>query len=272
MKHFFIPDNQVKPGVPLDHLRWIGEYIVKKQPEVIINIGDFADMPSLSSYDRGKKSFEGRRYIKDVEAAKEGMRTLMQPLLDYNAKKRRFKEKQYKPRLVMCLGNHEYRIIRAIEDDSKLDGTIGIEDLEYEKYGWEVHDFLKVVEIDGILYSHFFASPMNGRPYGGENINLRLNKIKQSFSMGHQQTYIIGIAHTAVGKPLRGLVAGACYLHNEDYKGYQGNHHWRGVVMKNDVQDGNYNLVEIDLNYLCRFYEGMELDEFLLTKYPDLNE
>lgn len=264
--HLFIPDNQVKPGVPLDHLRWIGEYIVKKKPDVIINIGDFADMPSLSSYDKGKKSFEGRRYVNDIKSVHEGMEILMKPLADYNAKMIRHKMKQYKPRLVMTLGNHEYRIIRAIEDNSQLDGTIGIDDLEYEKWGWEVHDFLKVVEIDGILYSHFFANPMSGRPYAGQNIQLRLNKIKQSFSMGHQQTYITGIDYTASGKVIRGLVAGACYLHDEDYKGYQGNHHWRGIVLKNSVKDGNYNVIEIDLDYLCRYYEGMELTEFMKLK------
>ena len=60
MKHLIIPDCQVKDGVPLEYLEWIGHYIVEKKPDVIINIGDFADMPSLSSYDVGKKSFEGR--------------------------------------------------------------------------------------------------------------------------------------------------------------------------------------------------------------------
>lgn len=62
-----IPDCQVKPGVPLDHMSWIGKLIVDKKPDVIVNIGDFADIPSLSSYDVGKKSFEGRRYVDDLE-------------------------------------------------------------------------------------------------------------------------------------------------------------------------------------------------------------
>lgn len=53
----YIPDCQIKPDVPLDHLRWLGNYIVKKQPDIIVNGGDFADMPSLSSYDVGKKIF-----------------------------------------------------------------------------------------------------------------------------------------------------------------------------------------------------------------------
>ena len=65
-----IPDTQVKRGVDLSYLEWIGKYIVDKKPDVIVQIGDFADMPSLSSYDVGKKSFEGRRYKDDIETAR----------------------------------------------------------------------------------------------------------------------------------------------------------------------------------------------------------
>jgi len=52
-----IPDCQVTPDTPTDHLRWIGEYIVEQKPDVVVNIGDFADMESLSSYDRVKRSW-----------------------------------------------------------------------------------------------------------------------------------------------------------------------------------------------------------------------
>lgn len=45
-RHLVIPDVQAKDGVPLDHLEWIGRYIADKRPDVIVCIGDFADMPS----------------------------------------------------------------------------------------------------------------------------------------------------------------------------------------------------------------------------------
>ena len=61
MKHLVIPDVQAKPGVPLEHLDWLGQYIVAKKPDVVVCLGDFADMESLSSYDVGKRSYEGRR-------------------------------------------------------------------------------------------------------------------------------------------------------------------------------------------------------------------
>ena len=61
MKHMIIPDTQVKPGSSFEHLKWAGQYAVEKKPDVIVHIGDHWDMPSLSSWDVGKKSFEGRR-------------------------------------------------------------------------------------------------------------------------------------------------------------------------------------------------------------------
>ena len=77
MKHMIIPDTQVKPGSSLKHLEWAGQYAVEKKPDVIVHIGDHWDMPSLSSWDVGKKSFEGRRYVHDVESGIEGMREFM---------------------------------------------------------------------------------------------------------------------------------------------------------------------------------------------------
>lgn len=83
-KHIMIPDLQVTPDTPTDHLSWIGEYIVEQKPDVVVQIGDLADMESLSSYDKGKRSFEGRRYIRDIDSAHKAMKQLNQPLTDYN--------------------------------------------------------------------------------------------------------------------------------------------------------------------------------------------
>ena len=191
-KHLIIPDTQVTPDTPVDHLRWIGKYIVEQKPDVVVHLGDHADMESLSMYDRGKRDFEGRRYVRDIDAAREAMETLMQPLNDYNAMRRRNGKKQYKPELVFTLGNHENRICRAVNDDARLDGALGLFDLGYEDWGWEVYPFLDVAHVDGIAYSHYFANPLSGRPYGGESITTRLKNIGFSFTMGHQQVFMYG--------------------------------------------------------------------------------
>src|SRR4030067_1514270 len=91
------PDTQCKKGVPLNHLTAAGNYIAEHKPNVIINIGDHFDMPSLSSYDKGTKSFEGRRYRDDIDAGNAGLDLLMAPINKMNAARKRRGPRPYKP-------------------------------------------------------------------------------------------------------------------------------------------------------------------------------
>jgi len=258
MRHLFIPDCQVRPGVPTDHLEALGNYIVEKKPDVIINIGDFADMPSLSSYDApGSKSMENRRYHDDVNATHEAMQRLLNPLYAHNKHAARNKKKKYKPRMVLTLGNHEDRITRAIEKDPvKLEGRISIDDLDYENYGWEVHQFLKPVIIDNISYCHYHKNPNSpmSAPMGGM-IQTKLNNFKASFSQGHNQMFQYGVAYTGMYKRIHGLQCGSFYMHDEGFMQAQGNReHWRGIVVKNEVHDGQYDPCFVSLDFLLRNY------------------
>jgi hypothetical protein len=259
--HLVIPDSQVTPSTPTDQLEWIGRYIVEKKPDVIINLGDFWDMESLSSYDVGKMAMEGRRYKEDVLAGNKAL-TLLDRSLSWHQQRQR--KDAYTPRKVLLRGNHEDRISRMIEKSPQLEGIIGLDDLDTRD--WEVHEFLDVVEIDGVSYSHYFANPMSGKPYGGV-ASTRLKTIGMSFTMGHQQTLDTAIRYLPNGQQQRGLIAGASYCHNETYKGPQGNSHWRGVIMCHGVEDGAYDIMEVSLDFLCRKYEGVPVKEFLLKKY-----
>lgn len=267
-----IPDMQVTPDTPTAHLEWIGRYILEQKPDVVVQIGDFADMESLSLYDKGKRSFEGRRYQKDIISTHKAMTTLLDPLKQHNQKKILQKGKQYKPELILTLGNHEHRVTRAIEDDARLDGTLGLQDLEYERFGWTVYPFLEPVNVDGVHYAHYFANPLSGRPFGGQSIDTRLKTIGFSFTMGHQQVCMTGQRYLNNGSRIRGLVCGAAYLHDEDYMGPQGNAYWRGIFVKHEVRNGEYDLMEVSLDYLCREYEGMRLWEFMKRYHPDIFE
>jgi hypothetical protein len=266
--HLIIPDTQAKPGVPTDHLGWIGQYIVDRKPDVIVHLGDHADMESLSSYDVGKASFEGRRYVADVDAANAAFDVLCKPLDDFNAGKREHKHAQYLPDRHITLGNHEHRITRAADCDPKLVGLLQLEHLNYVGHGYQVHDFLQPICVDGIWYTHFWANPMSGRPYGG-NAASRLKQIGHTFVMGHQQTLDYTVRFLpGTGAQQFGLIAGACYLHDEDYKGPQGNAHWRGVIMLHEVDgNGSADPMFVSLDYLCRKYEGVRLAKFTARRF-----
>lgn len=257
LKILVIPDTQVKPGVPMEHLTWAGQYIVDKRPDVVVHLGDHWDMSSLSSYDRGKKSFEGRRVIRDIEAGNEGLRLLTQPLLDLQERQRQSKHALYRPRLVLLRGNHEERLLRAANDQAELDGVLGYHMFNDEGLGWEVHDFLEPVEIGGVKFAHYFYNPMSGKPWGGMASTM-LKNIGFSFVMGHRQGKESYERHLSDGTVHRALIVGSFYQHDEEYKGPQANHHWRGVVMLHEVRDGNYDLMEVSLQYLRSRYADQE--------------
>jgi hypothetical protein len=252
MRHLVIPDVQIRPGDDTAFLRRISNYIVEKQPEVLVCIGDFADMPSLSSYDIGKKAYEGRRYLHDVQATTHAMNELLSPIAEYNFMRRRNGKKTYRPRMVLTLGNHENRINRAVNSDAKLEGLISTDDLSYKAFGWEVHPFLEVVIIDGIAYSHYFVTGVAGRPASSAAAQIR--KTNMSCVAGHQQGLHIATANRADGALLTSVIAGSCYEHNEDYLGPQGNKHWRGILVLHEVNNGAFDLMPVSLNYLNKEY------------------
>jgi hypothetical protein len=250
MKILVLPDVQAKPGNDFSFLTSIGNYIIAKKPDVIVNIGDFSDMESLSTYDRGLKSFEGRSYQKDIWAAREAMDALLTPIFEYNKRAKQNKDKQYKPRMVLTLGNHENRINRAINEDRKLDGLISTDDLPYQD--WEIFPFLEVVVIEGIAFSHYFTSGAMGRPIC--TAQALLTKQHMSCVAGHQQGRQIAFGKRADGKGMTSLIIGSCYEHDEDYLGSQGNIHWRGLYLLHGCKDGEFDECAVPLSYIKEHY------------------
>ena len=242
-KILVIPDCQIKPGVPLEHLTWAGRYIAEKRPDIIVQIGDFVDMESLSSYDVGKRVFEGRRYKKDIESAERGMALLMTPIQ---------KQKNYKPRLVITLGNHCDRISRAVDNDPKLEGVLSLDDLPYKKYGWEVIPFLQPIIINGIAFSHYFPSGQLGRPI--TTARALLTKLHMSCIAGHLQGRDISYAKKADGKNMTAIIAGSFYQHDEAYLSPFTNQHWRGLVVCHEATEGGYDEMMVSMGYLKRKY------------------
>lgn len=241
------------------HLQWIGRYIVDQfagDDLTIVHLGDHYDMPSLSSYDRGTKAMEGRRYVEDVAAGDEAFDLLDEPMRVYN----KGRKKKWQPRKVWLHGNHENRITRAVEANAQLEGLLSLDELAPVKLGWEVHPFLEPVTIDGVVYAHYFYNPMTGKPYGGQSIDTRLKTIGHSFTMGHQQGLMYGVRSVLTGMQ-HGLVAGSCYLSDEaeGYRGPQGHGSWRGVIVKHQVERGQYDPMFVSLDYLARKYSGKRL-------------
>lgn len=241
-----LPDAQVRKGVPIDHLVAYGKYIADKRPDVVVCIGDFADMPSLSTYAQpGSIDAEGARYKADTSSVHAAMDAFLTPIAKVSG---------YKPKLILTLGNHEDRITRAINaDPRRLMGTISLADLRYEKYGWTVVPFLQPVTIGGVAFCHYFPSGVMGRPI--INASLVLRKLHMSAYAGHQQGRDIAYAKRADGGDLTAIISGSFYQHEESYLSPFTNKHWRGAYFLHEVRDGQFDEMALSLGYLLRRFK-----------------
>ena len=244
---FVIGDTQCKQGIDLEYMHWIGAYIARKKPDIIVHLGDHYDMASLSSYDKSTLSAEGRRVLHDIDAGDTGLDIIQQYIDDVP---------EYNPRKVVTLGNHEDRIDRFVSLNPEFQGFMGTDKLAFASYGWEVYPFLKPVNICGINFVHYLANTMTGKPLGGSALS-RLKQVGESYVMGHQQVFDYAERPLQLsGKKQLGIIVGACYNHDEGYKGYQGNHHFRGCVMLYECSDGYALHKNVTLQHMQDLYEG----------------
>lgn len=262
-RHFIIPDTQVKAGVPLDHFRWLGEAIQKYEPDRIIHLGDHWDFSSVSRHSPpGTLDKEGQRIQKDIDAGNRALEILRE-----NAG-----EAYRNADRILLRGNHEQRLQHYIDSHPEVEGVIGYHLLMDQD--WRVVPYKygnpQVIEIDGISYGHYFANVNTGKPIGG-NASYKLGQIGSPFVQGHVQGYDIGTKQFATGRTIRGIVAGSCYLHDEDYKG-MANNHWRGAVILNEVGGGDFSEMPLTMDYLCSQAEGQTVKRFLQRKYKNAKE
>ena len=237
--HIVIPDVQAKPGVPLEHLDWVGQYIAEKQPDVVVCIGDFADMEALSKYDVGTIRGENKRLQKDLIVAREAMDRLVG----------RWAGGDYKPEMHLTMGNHEERLDRFANEHPYLEEVVGTHMLNYERWGWKVHPFLKPVTLDGVDYCHYFISGKKGYPVSSANA-MRTKRTRSSI-MGHaQQTEVAfdPLSHQWF------IFCGVCNLHDEHYLGPQGNDYRRQILVLHEVEDGRFDPMFVSLRFLQKAY------------------
>lgn len=240
-----IPDSHAHPDEPNERFTWLGKLIGDIKPDVVLDIGDFFDMPSLSSYDKGKTSFEGRRYFKDIASGLEAQDRIKTELV---------KRKKKLPKFIRTLGNHEHRITRAIELDSILEGTIGLSNLESKEYGWEEVPFLVPIEIEGVRFQHYFTSGVKNLPVGGRHPAYQLLITEHcSCVMGHSHLKDIAI-QSAGNKFIQSAVVGCFVDYQMDWAGPSNGKWNRGIYIMKDVENGMWNDEWISISKLKETY------------------
>jgi hypothetical protein len=234
-----IGDSHAHPDHPNHRFEWLGRMLVDLQPTGALDMGDWWDMPSLSSYDVGTRSFESRRYFKDIEAGIDAMERVQLQLDEYN----RGRRKKYKPRLVRTLGNHENRISKITELEPRMHGIIGTDDLMSAEFGWEEYSFLDPVVIQGVAFSHYFTSGTMGRPIGGEHpATMLLKKQFHSAIQGHSHVLDYADRTDATGRPIQAMHSGCYFDFDFDWAGKQPNQMYRrGLLVLRNMRDGQFD-------------------------------
>ena len=241
--HLVIGDPHCNPKASNDRFLWAGKLARDLKPDTIICMGDFSSLDSLSSYDKGKKSFEGRRYKKDIDHAHDALEKFNKGLNGRRSRK------------VMLLGNHEDRIDRIVNETPELDGTISTKDLKFKEFGWEVIAYQEPVAIDGVHYCHNYPTGIMGKPISGDNIaRSLLLKNKVSSTVGHCHLFDYSMCTIPTGRKVLGLSAG-CYLHHkEEYARNTQRLWWSGLIVKRNVRQGEYDIETIEYNTVKRRY------------------
>lgn len=249
-KHLVIPDGQVTPGISLDHWTWLGRYAAEKRPDVVVQLGDLGEFASLSEYDREskKRQFYQRSLTKDTLAFESAI-----SLFDVELKE----AKGYKPLKVWTEGNHDYRVEKLLDAEPRLRGAFVTPREIMRKHGWRVVPYLKPIVVDGVAYCHLFCRAPSGlvtsTKFGAPSAKAQVQREMRSCVAGHKpglDTHIQPLD----AKQIRGVIAGSFYRHKIDYQTPQGAAHWRGVLMLHEVRQGNFDIMEVSINYLKRKY------------------
>lgn len=250
--HLVFGDAHAHPDFNNDRATLLGRMILDIKPDVVVNIGDGADMPSLSSYDKGLSHFTGRNYRQDVESFLDFEDKLWSPIKTARRKL---------PHRVFCIGNHEDRIERAIAKSPELDGAISMSHLRLHKtydkvVPYDGYGTPGIIEIDGIQYAHYVVAGVSGRPLSGlHHGNSLIQKRHVSTTVGHTHVFNYSSVPIKGGQQrLNGLALPCLTDYSVDWAGNVTDLWSRGVVIKRNVKDGGYDLEYVSLERMIKDY------------------
>jgi len=241
-RHIIIPDSHANPEHNNDRFEWLGKFIYAMKPDVVIDIGDSADMNSLCTYDKGKTGYEERRYTQDITAYHDAMEKVWHP---YKKNKKRL------PRREKRRGNHEERIRVAESFAGVMAGTFSMKDLREKDFNDNVYNYLfSGPTIDGITYNHVCPTPIMSKPLS--SVNLARAIIKQE-----HKSYTVGHTHFRDFYEERGIhsmVVGCYFDQWHEFAGPANENYWRGVVICDSVENGKYDHSWVSLARLKQVY------------------
>lgn len=240
-----------KPEVSNERFNWLGKLLYDVKPDYVVDLGDGADMASLNSFDTRKpENIVAQNYERDIDSYNDAQERLRHEFT---------KAKKKKPKFIGFEGNHEHRIITAMEDSPRLHGErygVSFNHLQTDRWFDEYHNYEygapALREIDGVLYGHFVGAGNYGRPLSGKHHAASLlAKTHKSTTVGHSHKRSMFFEDRA---NIIGLVAGCFKSAPESWAGQSNDEWWKGVVIKHNIEDGLYEPEFVSLQRLEEEY------------------
>lgn len=242
------------PEASNERFDWLGAFLYDLKPDMVVDLGDGADMRSLNSYDtRYPQAIVSQSYEADIESYNDAQDRLRHKF-KYHRKK--------KPYWVGFEGNHEHRIKKAVAADPRLEGQkygISFSHLQTDNWFDDYHEYHNSgpakAQYDGVLYSHYISSGNFGTAISGiHHAYTLLSNVGCSVSVGHSHKYGYYYHGSTFPNPIIGHVVG-CFKGKEESWAGQSNDSWRtGVVVKRNLENGVYDHSWVSLDALRKEY------------------
>ena len=240
--HLVIGDAHSRPGEDRWRFAALGRMIRSIQPDRVISIGDWWDMPSLARPVRGTAAAEGGRVLADLQAGTDAFHTLL------DAAAGAFYTGHH------CRGNHDNWPEREQSNNPHMLGLFDRTDHAMSDAGWEVVPFLEPREIDGLRYVHFLENAM-GRAFGAKYLAAQIIRERHA-------SYVVGHAHRfdfrrepGPGGWITGLAVGIFSDGRASFAGQNNDTKWnRQICVLHDVADGDYDLETYSLERIKRLW------------------
>lgn len=253
-----IPDAHVSPGQDLTRFKKLGQLIVDKQPDRIISLGDFLSLDSMSGWDLAKSgNMEGKRYSEDIQAGKDALQLMLQPLKNMQGQQRYAGASVYTPRMVFIKGNHCDRVDRYLETRPELKEHMSVDkDLELNKFGFsDIVAYRESIEFDGVLFTH---APMNAanQPVSGKYaIHRAAEMTAKSLVFGHtHRQEVVNYYRHGSGELTQIVTGGALFEGTDSYAYGALNAYFRGLMLLTHYKEGRFDYEVISLERLNELY------------------
>ena len=251
-----VGDTHVDDEQDLSRFDTLGKMIMDQRPEEIILIGDFLTLNCLSAWDKNKRlKMEGKRYFSEIDAGNEALDKMLNPIIDDNKKRRKRKEKQYKPKIVYLEGNHEDRLNRYFDTDPTFMGRLNVkEDLKLDDRGIDWVPYREYYYTNDIGFTHV---PFNKvAPISGVDITRKAQMVTvKSVVFGHIHEQHLSHVHK-IGMPhLQDTYCCGCFISKkEDYVHGRVTNYWRGVTILHPYKLGRFDIESYSLGRMERIY------------------